>query len=84
VKVAAGAFVVLAWDPVRGRRRGAGLLASLGAVNDDSAERGVRNVERERRSRLGPLRLPPNALVRVHIGGVTSGYDLVFTVTADD
>lgn len=60
-------------------------VASFDAVKEDGAEIAVSETSSASGDRGWTLyAFPPNSVVRVHISGVTNGYDLVFTVTADD
>jgi len=60
-------------------------VASFDAVKEDGAEIAVTETSNASGDRGWTLyAFPPNSVVRVHISGVSNGYDLVFTVTADD
>lgn len=60
-------------------------VASFDAVKEDGAEIAVTETSNASGDRGWTLYgFPPNSVVRVRISGVSNGYDLAFTVTADD
>jgi hypothetical protein len=68
---------------------GTGALAtfvtSFDSANEDAAEIAVTETSNASGDHLWTIyAFPPNSVVRVRISGVSNGYDLAFTVTADD
>jgi len=63
----------------------AAFVASFDAVTEDTAKIAVTDTSNATGDHGWTLyAFPPNSVVRVRISGVSNGYDLAFTVTADD